>query len=149
MGCNSCNGGQYMGGASMPITEGVTMPGGVGYDNGAEPAMVTDQEPPLNELPLPPQQGIEGSAPTAPAPEAIPAPTDGARYPAAAPSYGAQAAARAGQPVYTAVRPHNPPRQPVFMRNPAKPHNPQPAAAQSVPAKGGNGLIGPVGYDNQ
>jgi hypothetical protein len=65
------------------------------------------------------------------------------------PTYSAQAIAPAGQPIYTAARPHNPPRQPVFVRNPSRPQNLQPSAAQPAAANSGNGLIGPIGYDNQ
>ena len=142
------------------ITDGVAMPGGVGYDDPTEPTTATDQSdsgelvPSTSpaELPLPPQSPAEGGEPVPggdSTPPADPAPSNGAQYPMTSPTYSAQATAPAGQPIYTAARPHNPPRQPVFVRNPFRPQNPQLSASQPAAAPGGNGLIGPIGYDNQ
>jgi pilus assembly protein CpaC len=154
--CNNCNngnvgeGGVMYGANGTPIiTDGVAMPGGVGYDDTLEPTTVTDQsdsgEPvPATspaDLPLPPQPPETPNS--NPAPPADPAPSSGTQYPMTIPSYNAQMTPPAGQPIYTSGRPHNPPRQPVFVRNPSRPQNQQPAAP------GGNGLIGPIGYDNQ
>jgi len=144
--CNSCNNGQCMNGGAAPmITDGVTMPGGVGYES-VEPSTATDQDTAPADLPLPVQTPAEAGAPSESAPEAAP---DGARYPTTSPTYGAQAESRSGQPTYMAARPHNPPRQPVFLRNPSRPQNQPPVATQPATSSAGNGLIGPVGYDNQ
>jgi pilus assembly protein CpaC len=144
--CNGCNNGECMNGGSMPIiTDSVTMPGGVGYDEANEPTTATDQDAAPPELPMP----AEADAPGVPPQEAAPSPPEGARYQSSTMIYDPQASAAASQPIYTAVRPHNPPRQPVFLRNPSRTQNPQPASTQSPPASGGNGLIGPIGYDNQ
>jgi len=158
--CNNCNHGkgEMYGANGMPIiTDGVAMPGGVGYDDSAESNTVTDQGDagpmPSNssapaDLPLPSQPSSDN--PPVEKDPLPPSTTNGAQYPITVPGYnGGQAAAPAGRPIYSAARPHNPPRQPVFVRNPARPHNPQPTATQTAPAPNGNGLIGPVGYDNQ
>jgi pilus assembly protein CpaC len=149
--CNGCNNGQYTNGGPMPmVTNGVTLPGGTGYEDASEPAMATDQDATPSDLPLPAQTAPEAPAPEANGPEAAPTPPDGARYPTTTmPSYSAQAPVVGAQPMYTAARPHNPPRQPVFLRNPSTSQNRQPAFARPAPASGGNGFIGPVGYDNQ
>jgi pilus assembly protein CpaC len=165
--CNSCNngncgdGGVMYGNNGTPIiTDGIAMPGGVGYDDSTEPATISDQSDSGTlvpgtapaDLPLPPQSSGEndGGAPTSDsAPPADQVPSNGAGFQMTLPSYSAQQTAPGGQPNHTARRPHNPPRQPVFMRNPSRPQNPQPAAAQPETAVSGNGLIGPVGYDNQ
>jgi pilus assembly protein CpaC len=145
---NGCNNGQCMNDASMPmVTDGVAMPGGVGYDSVPEPATATDQGAMPNDLPLPSQPPVEVEAPAAPSPEGAPAATDSTRYPTTMPSSSGYAQAAVGQPVYMATRPHNPPRQPVFVRNPSRPNNRQaPVAPQASSSQ--NGLIGPVGYDN-
>lgn len=144
-GCNGCNNGQYMNGGAAPvITDGVTMPGGVGYES-VEPSTATDQDEAPADLPLPVQTIPESGAPNAPTPEAAP---DGVQYPTTSPTYDAQAPARGGQPTYMAARPHNPPRQPVFLRNPSRPPIQQPAGARPATSSSGNGLIGPIGYDN-
>jgi pilus assembly protein CpaC len=152
-GCNNCNGGMMEG--HMPvITDGVTMPGGVGYDDSGEPATITDQGESVvapgtatpNDLPLPPQSSEE-SQPLEPA--VTPPAQDGTFYPAGASNFSSRQSAAAGQSAHTASRPHNPPRQPVFLRNPYRPHNPPPAAAPQATAPSENGLIGPIGYDNQ
>jgi hypothetical protein len=142
------------------ITDGVEMPGGVGYDDSHESSTVTDQgsvTPMSNTAPMP----NEGAAPadlplppqsTSPMPPADPensAPgPNGASYPTTNQFYNAKSTAPSAAN-QTAARPHNPPRRPVFLRNSSQPNNPQPAAAQPDVAPSGNGLIGPVGYDNQ
>jgi hypothetical protein len=60
-----------------------------------------------------------------------------------------QARGPGARPAYTASRPYNPPRQPVFLRNASRPNNPQQATSRQTAAPGENGLIGDVGYDNQ
>lgn len=165
--CNSCNQGNngdagvmYGSNGTQIITDGVAMPGGVGYDDPSEPTTATDQSDsgvlvPSSapaDLPLPPQSPAESGEPvpgTDSTLPADPAESNGAQYPMTAPTYSAQATASARQPIYTAGRPHNPPRQPVFVRNPSRPQNPQPSAAQPAAVNSGNGLIGPIGYDNQ
>ncbi|HEX2474044.1 MAG TPA: pilus assembly protein N-terminal domain-containing protein [Lacipirellulaceae bacterium] len=149
-GPNGCNtGGNGMNFRGMPmITDGVTMPGGVGYDDGS--TTVTDQQMPPepmpgeplpaqpDDLPLPADQqpnGGEAVEPMAP---------DAAGY------FGAGGASYADQtpgPQYTAPRPYSPPRQPVFTRNTSSPNNPQPATTPVAAEAGESGLIGPVGYD--
>jgi pilus assembly protein CpaC len=148
-GYNGCNTGQYMNDGNLPIiSDGVTMPGGVGYDSETEPSTATDQGASPSELPMPTPPQLDESAPSPPAPEAEPSPPGDARYPTTMPSYSTQAPVRGGQPMYMAVRPHNPPRQPTFVRSPSSPQNPQPTAGQPVRSSAGNGLIGPIGYDN-
>jgi pilus assembly protein CpaC len=146
-GCNGCNNGQYINNNPTPmVTDGVTMPGGIGYDEISEPATATDQDAAPTDLPLPPQPAPEAAPPEASGTDVAPMPPDGARYPSTTmPSYSARAPMAGGQPIYTATRPHNPPRQPVFLRNPSTPQNRQPATTRPA----ANGLIGPVGYDNQ
>jgi pilus assembly protein CpaC len=138
-GCNSCgpNGG-------MPvITDGIAMPGGVGYDDATatdmEPTVMPEQGASPSDLPLPSQE-------QPPAESSEPVPPQGAFQPST-PGYDAQIAP--ANPFQTASRPHNPPRQPVFRRSPSTPQNLQPAAAWQPATPGQNGLIGPVGYDNQ
>jgi pilus assembly protein CpaC len=152
-GCNNCNGGMVEG--HMPVvTDGISMPGGVGYDDSGEPSTITDQGESVvapntatpNDLPLPPQSSEE-SQPLEPA--VTPPAQDGTFYPAGTSDFSSRQPVAAGQPVQTAGRPHNPPRQPVFLRNPYRPHNQQPAAAPEPTAPSENGLIGPIGYDNQ
>lgn len=144
-GCSSCGGG-----GSPVIIDGMNMPGGTGYDD-AEPTMATDQfemqhapirTGPPQDLPLPPQTY---KAPLQPHAPHVP---DGARLPAR-PALNAQPTQTAN-PFQVAGRPHNPPRQPVFVRSAAPPkvqQVQQPAAVQPS-APGDNGLIGPIGYDN-
>ena len=45
--------------------------------------------------------------------------------------------------------PYAPARQPVFLRNASRSHNPQAAPVQPDPRQPQSGLIGPVGYDVQ
>jgi hypothetical protein len=138
-GCNSCG----PGGGAAVITDGMTMPGGVGYDD----ATATDMEPTVypehgaapNDLPLPSQELPPDDA-------GEPVPPQGAFQPGT-PAYKAQVAP--SNPFQTASRPHHPPRQPVFRRNPTGPQNQYSPAVQQVSTPGENGLIGPVGYDNQ
>jgi pilus assembly protein CpaC len=154
-GCNNCgNGVNYRG--TPVITDGVTMPGGVGYDDGS--TTVTDQMPPEpmpvddprrmpsgetlpalpDDLSLPAGQqpnGVEGGEPM---------PPDSAGY------FGTGGSSYADQtpgPQYTAPRPYSPPRQPVFTRNTSIPNNPQPVTAPVAAEADESGLIGPVGYD--
>ncbi|MEX0612049.1 MAG: pilus assembly protein N-terminal domain-containing protein [Pirellulales bacterium] len=167
--CNGCanggNGPQH--GEYMPvITDGVTMPGGTGYD---ESMTITDQQPqeqvsnspaptPANAAPMPAPNSAPADVPQPlkNVPDDLPLPgeteqpnngaPDGARF-QPLPTY--QLMPSAAMPPHAAPGPYTPPRQPVFMRNASRPHNPQPALPQSAPRQGQTGLIGPVGYDVQ
>jgi pilus assembly protein CpaC len=153
-GCATCNGGVMATDGVQIITDGDAMPGGVGYDEqgatsefsapsaaGSTDAASPMSDPQPTDLPLP-----EGSQlPSVNPPQGQP-PADGTQYiPQGRGPYD-RAAVNAVRPNYTASRPYHPPRHPVFLRNASRPHNPQPPTAQPV---GENGLIGPVGYDNQ
>lgn len=141
--CSTCDGA-----AGMPmITDGVMMPGGVGYDDAPEPSMATDHiemhlpdsSDGAQDLPLPPQSEPKG--------QSSPSLDNGARR-LTIPVIQAQPTPVAN-PFQVASRPHNPPRQPVFVRNPSKPQIQQPAELAPSALPGENGLIGPIGYDNQ
>jgi pilus assembly protein CpaC len=163
-GCSQCGqGGQY--GAHSPlITDGVTMPGGVGYDNAYGPPMdapVPTGDP--NQIQSAPMETGQPAGnppddlqlPTSGEPAEATQPSDGTATPGEAnyltppPTYTSQSQGAAGLPMYTAPRPYSPPRQPVFMRNASRPNNQQPGVggAASGPVQGN--LIGPVGYDPQ
>lgn len=130
----------------MPVvTDGMTMPGGVGYD-----ATVTDQS--MQEEPMPsPGEGApddlslpaDGDELNGGSESAEPMPPDAASYPGPGSSYADQTPG----PQFTPPRPYSPPRQPVFTRNPSSPNNPQPSATPATTGAGQSGLIGPVGYD--
>lgn len=159
-GCQSggpCNCGPNGGHRNGMITEGVNLPGGVGYEGESYgPTMVTDQAPGGSDpMPVPPAPG----QPTPTMPDDLPLP-GGASPPADVSPNGAgimqprdsftlQPGFPSGSPEYTAPRPYSPPRQPVFMRNAASPNNPQQSGGGAAPGIGENGLIGPVGYDVQ
>ena len=141
-GCAPGASGAYHG--RMPVvTDGMTMPGGVGYD-----ATVTDELMPSpadagpatapDDLSLP-----AGDQPNGGLDSAEPMPPDAASYPGPGSSYADQTPG----PQFTAPRPYSPPRQPVFMRNTSRPNNPQPSATPAPAGAGQTGLIGPVGYD--
>jgi hypothetical protein len=151
-GCNCGNGVNYRG---MPvITDGVTMPGGVGYDDGS--TTVTDQQMPPEPMPVDDPRRM-------PSGETLPAVPDDLSLPAGQPNgggepmppdsagyFGTGGSSYADQtpgPQYTAPRPYSPPRQPVFTRNTSIPNNPQPTTAPVAAEAGESGLIGPVGYD--
>lgn len=142
------------GGNGTVITDGMNMPGGVGYENESYgPTMVTDQPPggsmPPSDMPRLP------SVNSSPAmPDDLPMPPPNAESPNGAgilpPRNGyAGQPASSGVPAYTSPRPYSPPRQPVFVRNAVNPNNPQPASTPANTSVGENGLIGPVGYDVQ
>jgi pilus assembly protein CpaC len=125
----SCGGGQCCNAGPM-ITDGVSMPGGVGYDDAG--STVSEEVLPEDSRMAP----TRAPMPTVPDDLSLPAestPTEPAPR-EAAPNSGASH--------------YSPPRQPVYMRNGSKPHNPQPIA-DGAPASGQSGLIGPVGYDVQ
>ena len=162
--CNGAYGGQVPGNVPV-VTDGVMMPGGVGYDESNAPNMsgqetITDQnqsgsfeslpdasgarmQGAPDELPLPygieQPPGIEQPGGTLPADSVYYTPQVGYSDPSLAPSSTGE---------YTAPRPYSRPRQPVFMRNASKPNNPQGAGA-AVSTENQQGLIGPVGYDPQ
>jgi pilus assembly protein CpaC len=148
-GQGNCNGGAVATDGMTVVTDGEVMPGGVGYDdepvtNGAPAGpmpegAVPSLDPQPSDLPLPETTPVPPQA----------APTDGTRFVPQGPGYGGQAMNAGGRPAYTASRPYNPPRKPVFMRNASSPNNPQPSQAQPATTPGQNGLIGPIGYDNQ
>jgi pilus assembly protein CpaC len=143
--CAPCGDGGPCGNSDAMITDGASLPGGVGYDESttasdqhesASQAPATQQMPPPgspDELQLP----AEGQQPESENPDSA--------YYQQMPTYQPPADASQYQPLghYT------PPRQPVYLRNASRPQNPQPAPVQPAPAPGENGLIGPVGYDLQ
>jgi pilus assembly protein CpaC len=145
-GCNTCgNGVNHRG---MPvITDGVTMPGGVGYDDGS--TTVTDQQMLPEPMPGEPLPAVPDdlSLPAGQQPNggesAEPMGPDSAGYFGTG---GSSYADQAPGPQYTAPRPYSPPRQPVFTRNTSSPNNPQATMAPAAEADE-SGLIGPVGYD--
>jgi pilus assembly protein CpaC len=159
-GCN-CGGNGGHGGNGAVITDGMNMPGGVGYENESHgPTMVTDQAP--NETgptPAPGAPSLPSGQSSPVVPDDLPMPPGGAAPPAESPSgasimqpsdsYTAQPGVQGGLPRYTAPRPYSPPRQPVFMRNAANPNNRQPSDSSAPSGTSENGLIGPVGYDVQ
>lgn len=157
--CQSCNRGNF-------TTNGVNMPGGVGYDDAGGPSMVTDQGQSMNgSLGMPNEMSSPSAQPMPPStPDDLPLPSgltpaDGATTPPPSsgalnsygtkPNYAAQSMVPAGEPQYSASRPYSIPRQPVYMRNSSKPNNPQPSASGRPAAGSESGLIGPVGYDAQ
>ncbi len=157
-GCQSCNHGNFS-------TQGINMPGGVGYDVSG-PSMVTDQGQLMdgsggmpNEMPSPSSQPqTPGSPDDLPLPSGL-SPAEGAITPPQSsgayngskpnPDYTSQAAIPAGDPQYSASRPYSLPRQPVYMRNSSNPQNPQRSATGHPSAGSDTGLIGPIGYDVQ
>jgi pilus assembly protein CpaC len=167
-GDDCCNGGCQVGGPCASgacagrgtlITEGMNMPGGVGYDGESYgPAMVTDQGPSaIGPTPATGGPAVPSKQSSPVLPDDLPLPANGVSPPAESPSgagilppsnsYTGQPAG--GLPEYTAPRPYSPRRQPVFMRNAANPNNPQPSGISDGSAVGENNLIGPVGYDVQ
>jgi pilus assembly protein CpaC len=143
-GCATCNGGAVATDGMPIITDGNAMPGGVGYDDSTGPVEVQPMDPAAapTDLPLP-----EGTQPTPPQGEA--APTDGTQYIPQGRGTFDQARGPAVRSNFTASRPYNPPRQPVFLRNASRPNNPPQANTRQPVVPGENGLIGDVGYDNQ
>jgi pilus assembly protein CpaC len=154
------NGGHYQGSPPM-ITDGLQMPGGVGYDESYAPTMavpgtVEGQE----QAPQPDATGTpEGVPDTSDQPMSIEA--DGVEFPNSAasgegvPPVDAQVPGgqppywSASRPQYTAPRPYSPVRQPVFTRNASNPNNQTPANVRTASRPGESGLFGPVGYDQQ
>ena len=137
--CNNCapctNGANARYGEPLPmITDGISMPGGTGYDDANT---VTDQydgeAAPPNSMPAP--------RPMPNMPDDLRLPADGEQPDGNAP----------GEAYFSPSAPghYTPPRQPVFMRNASSRYNPQPGVNQPAPAAGENSLIGPVGYDLQ
>jgi pilus assembly protein CpaC len=153
-GCAPGAGGPHHG--HMPvITDGMTMPGGVGYDDGS--TTVTDQHMPPEPTPVddPRRMPSGETLPGVPDDLSLPAGQPGAEgaepmAPDSAGYFGTGGSSYADQtpgPQYTAPRPYSPPRQPVFTRNTSIPNNPQPTTAPVAAEAGESGLIGPVGYD--
>jgi pilus assembly protein CpaC len=140
--CSTCapsgNGAPH--GEPLPmITDGVSMPGGTGYDDST---IISDEQQ-------------DGSSPSGPG--SMPAPQPPRHLPddLQLPDDANEAAPDSVyyQPGSTQSVPpagsYTPPRRPVFMRNASRPHNPQPAAMQPAIPAGQSGLYGPVGYDLQ
>jgi pilus assembly protein CpaC len=155
-GCSNCPNGACgngrFGNQPTMITDGVAMPGGVGYDepNGptmAEPQSVTDRNnAPQEAMPAPSgQQSPNASDLELPSDAASPT---GPLGPGASYTPGGTSYSTAGAQ-YTSPRPYSPTRQPVFMRNATKPNNRQHPVARPAAAPGQSGLFGPVGYDPQ
>jgi pilus assembly protein CpaC len=163
-GCQTYGGGgHYQGGPPM-ITDGLQMPGGVGYDESYAPTMAVPGtvEGQQEQAPQPDATGTpEGLPNTSDQPMSIEA--DGVQFPNSAasgegvPPVDAQAPGAGGQapywsasrPQYTAPRPYSPARQPVFTRNASNPNNQTPSSVRTASKPGESGLIGPVGYDPQ
>lgn len=143
-GCANCNGGAVATDGMPIITDSQAMPGGVGYDD----ATIEVQPVDPNAAPAAPMP--EGGVPVdLPLPQGEAAPTGGTQYVPQGRGMYDQARGPGARPTYTASRPYNPPRQPVFLRNASRPNNPQPAVIRQPATPGENGLIGPIGYDNQ
>jgi pilus assembly protein CpaC len=174
-GCSNCQtgapcgpGGPH-GGHPPMITDGVVLPGGVGYDGGQGPSMaapetVTDQAPyPTTPSDLPEGQPESdqpmingpddlqlpgGTEPTnGPADAGGEGPSSETGYFGPQPDYTGRPLGAARTPQYSVPRPYSPQRQPVFVRNASKQNYPQSGAAGAAP--GQTGLFGPVGYDPQ
>ena len=138
-GCNCHSGGHH-----GLTTEGLTMPGGVGYDDsyggvGPDPVTISD-EPQNGNLPSPARS-------TKPDDLTLPADNgsldDGAAFAPAGPNFAGDIGPR-----YTPARPYNPPRQPTFLRERTNQNNRSSDAEHAAPTSNtGAGLIGPVGYD--
>jgi pilus assembly protein CpaC len=147
--CNACGPGGPRGGHPQMITDGVAIPGGVGYDEPSGPMMgesVTDQVGP-DVLPTPSGQPVPSATELQLPSGAEPAGDSigpGASYTPGGASYSA-----AGGPQYTPPRPYSPTRQPVYTRNATRANNPQQQAVRPASVPGQSGLIGPVGYDPQ
>ncbi len=149
------------GGHNGVITDGMNMPGGVGYEGESYgPAMVTDQAPGgTGPTPAPGMPNMpSGQSPAMP--DDLPLPPGGATPPTGESPNGAgiippgdsftgQPSVLRGSPEYSAPRPYSPLRQPVFMRNAANPNNPQQSGGGAPSGISETGLIGPVGYDEQ
>jgi pilus assembly protein CpaC len=156
-GCSNCpNGncghGRPFGSHPAMITDGVAMPGGVGYDepNGptmAEPQSVTDRnDTGLEVMPAPSGQHSP-NATDLELPSDAASPT-GPLGPGASYTPGGTSYSTAGAQ-YTTPRPYSPTRQPAFMRNAANPNNRHQPVARPAAVPGQGGLFGPVGYDPQ
>jgi pilus assembly protein CpaC len=167
--CGECSGCQSGGGCNCGpngghngvITDGMHMPGGVGYEGESYgPTTVTDQAPGgSGPTPVPAAPGTPaGQSPAMP--DDLPLPPGGAAPPTGESPNGAgiippgnsftgQPNVLRGSPEYSTPRPYSPPRQPVFMRNAANPNNPQQSGVPATSGIGETGLIGPVGYDVQ
>jgi pilus assembly protein CpaC len=156
-GCG-CNNGCGYGNPNSVITDGMSMPGGVGYDESYGPTMAT---PESNSVAVPMENGGDATDPARPSsatPHDLPIPSE-SQPPATTPQpdnsglgwpeggLSSQPVGAGGLPQDTGPRPYSPTRQPVFLRNVTKPNNPSSAAAGAAPGAGGTGLIGPVGYD--
>jgi pilus assembly protein CpaC len=121
----------------------------------AEQAKPDVFKPTTAQPPLPPQPSAPAT-PNAPAPTApqsapvtpVPSPNSGSYNPATHPSEAYMPASSPVQtPAYSAARSYTPQRQPVFVRNPSRPNNPQVQQPQQPAPARENSLIGPVGYE--
>jgi pilus assembly protein CpaC len=151
-GCVPCS----VGPCRSVTTDGLSMPGGVGYDDGygpttSEPDTFTDQPPPgttpVPPGPMPVPQAMPPSQATPPnQPDDLPMPSpsdppDGAGLQRPAPLLTSRPV---DGPQYWASRPYCSPRAPVYVRS-------APGEVTGGPASaGGNSgaLIGPIGYDD-
>jgi hypothetical protein len=130
-----------------PITDGVSIPGGTGYD---EMTTITDQgqAPSTGPAATPVSQPL----PNVPEDLLLPGEEDQFDYGAPQGGYYQPETTQQGRSLppagsSSAYGPYTQPRQPVFMRHASRPHNPQPAASRPAAPAGQNGLFGPVGYD--
>ncbi len=161
-GNGNCGHGNYRGAPMPHVTDGVTMPGGVGFDESYAPQTITDQHPQssggtspqLEPIPTPSSQPMPSAPDDLQLPNGSDQPMNGEELtdpmvPDAVqtapllPGYTGQ-----GGPQYTAPRPYSRSRQPVFTRNTSRPNNPQPTQPATT-TQDESGLIGPVGYDTE
>jgi pilus assembly protein CpaC len=147
-GHGSCNCHGHGGPNQAVITDGLSMPGGVGYDDsyggaGNDPVTISDESNSGRPSPTPRTMPQQPAGPMPTMPDDLPLPTDNGS-PDTGASFGPAGPAFAG-------RPYSPNRQPTFQRERSNPNNPfsaplgQPASVVDGPSDAG--LIGPVGYD--
>ncbi len=155
-------------GGQPVTTDGLAMPGGVGYDDEGvyyEPTTVTDQPaaPPAQAPPgtieprsmpqpqsLPPAQTMP--PPAEPEDMPLPSPSDASSVSNPWRSQPVASQPTVG-PQYTVPRPYSPPRRPAYVRNLARSvtsASEVAPAAEAAPAQNTPppGLIGPIGYDD-
>lgn len=139
-----CGCGNGYGGADSYINDGVSLPGGTGYDESyEEPTImrmpdVDSMDPEMMTLPS-----------TTPDMESLPPGRSTLRTSIPQPNNPRQVMRSTGTPQYTVPRPYSPQREPVYTRNASSPNNPQPSNHTATSQDRPGGLIGPVGYDAQ
>lgn len=163
-GCNPCNCapcgcspsgcGYQNGGEGSVSMEGLSMPGGVGYDEGSyvptrPVTQVQSSTLKMEELGNPMSPGQRAAEPSLDVPIQLqPQPTmmpAGTSPPVDA---GASRPLGGGSQI-TVPRPYSPPRQPSYVRNSSSPNNPYPEQTDAASLDIATGLIGPIGYEAQ